>query len=309
MSLGTPYYGAEMAGLFGGLFGAFCQNHQGEAMQVLDKEDARLLRDWQQKINKPEAEADRRTPKIPVHPFYGLRDELVEMASACGIDPGICDSVDGDHSSIAKPPGREHLTYRSLQSLKDKAGIKLSGDDLKVHVLFECDYKPFIKMIPPEGAPKVEMFFASSPSIRHTSYIQDLGIPGQANLLSDPEKNGGRGHVCQITNYEKYPVLNIELDFELRFKEPIYNPGQTVTGGAIKSAISWTSIVEKVEPNEKFVFYLINNSDCYLEADTPDWMYFRPLGEFQTRTVRLSTIRGRGTLHFDHRCIPYSPRC
>jgi pimeloyl-ACP methyl ester carboxylesterase len=203
MSLGTPYYGATMASVFGVL----CRNPQGAAMQVLKKEGARLMQDWHQRFNKPAAEADRRTANIPVHPFYGLNDELVEQASACGIDPGICESLDGDHSSIAKPPDREHLTYRKLQSLKDKAGIKLSGqesidlDDLKVHVLFECDYKPFINMIPPEGGPKVAMFFASSPSIRHTSTIQDLGIPGQANLFSDPEKNGGRGHVCQIIQY------------------------------------------------------------------------------------------------------------
>lgn len=153
-------------------------------------------------------------------------------------------------------------------------------------------------MVPFEGGPKVDLFFPIATSTRNTSYIQDLGIPGQAFGLSDPEENGGRGHVCQITNYEKYPVLNIELDFELRFKEPIYNPGHPVAGGAIKSAISWTSKIEKVEPNEKVVFYLINYSQYFLEADTPDWIYFQRLGEFQPRTVRLSTIRGRGTLMF-----------
>ena len=194
---------------------------------------------------------------------------------------------------------------------KQKENQKSSGqesidlDDIKV--LFECDYKPFVKIIPPEGGPKIEMFFPRSPSIR-ASYIQDLGIPGQANLFSDPEKNGGRGFVCQITNYEKYPVLNIELDFELRFKEPIYNPGHPVTGGAIKSAIPWTSIIEKVEPNVPFVFYLINASEYFLEADTPDWMYFLRLGEFQTRTARLPTIRGRGTLSFGPQKYPVLPK-
>jgi pimeloyl-ACP methyl ester carboxylesterase len=120
MSLGTPYYGAKMAGLFGGL----CRNPQGEAMQVLTKEGARLMQDWQRRINTSETEADRRTAKIPVYPFYGLRDGLVTQASACGINPGICDVVDGDHTLIAKPPNREHLTYQKLQAMIDKAGTR-----------------------------------------------------------------------------------------------------------------------------------------------------------------------------------------
>jgi hypothetical protein len=120
MSLGTPYYGAKMAGLFGGL----CRNPQGEAMDVLTKERARLMQDWQQRINTSETEADRRMAQIPVYPFYGLRDGLVTQASACGINPGICDALDGDHTSIAKPPNREHLTYQKLQALNGKAEIK-----------------------------------------------------------------------------------------------------------------------------------------------------------------------------------------
>ncbi|MEP6934895.1 MAG: hypothetical protein ABI988_13300 [Nitrospirota bacterium] len=120
MSLGTPYYGAKPAGIFGGL----CQNPQGEAMQVLEKEGARLVRDWQQRVNKPENEADRKTAQIPVHPFHGMDDALVQQASACGIDPGRCEIIDGNHESIAKPLDREHLTYKQLQSMKGKAGIK-----------------------------------------------------------------------------------------------------------------------------------------------------------------------------------------
>ena len=121
MSLGTPYYGARLAAIFGGL----CQNPQGEAMQVLEKEGARLVRDWKQRVNKPEDEADRKTAKIPVHPFHGMNDELVQQASACGIDPGICEILDGDHESIAKPLHREHLTYKQLKYMKDNAGIKI----------------------------------------------------------------------------------------------------------------------------------------------------------------------------------------
>ena len=106
MSLGTPYYGASMASIFG----PYCPNRQAEAMRVLSDEGGRLVYDWQQR------------GKIPVYPFYGFSDGFVKEASACGIDPRNCESVDGDHSSIAKPQDREHLTYKKLQSIKDKAG-------------------------------------------------------------------------------------------------------------------------------------------------------------------------------------------
>jgi hypothetical protein len=108
MTLGTPYYGAERASIFGEI----CRNPQGEAMKVLANEGGRLVRDWQQRAT------------IPVYPFHGLKDDLVQMASACGIAPSICESLDGDHPLIAKPPDREHLTYKKLQSMKDKAGSK-----------------------------------------------------------------------------------------------------------------------------------------------------------------------------------------
>ena len=111
MSLGTPYYGASMAALFG----PYCTNPQGEAMQVLTKEGARLVQDWRRRFDKPETEADRRTAIIPVHPFYGLRDEVVVQGSACGINPAICESLGGDHESIAKPLDREHLTYKKTK--------------------------------------------------------------------------------------------------------------------------------------------------------------------------------------------------
>jgi pimeloyl-ACP methyl ester carboxylesterase len=178
MSLGTPYYGAKMAGLFG----ALCPNPQGEAMQVLKKEGARLLQDWQQRFNKPEAEADRRTAKIPVHPFYGLNDELVEQASACGIGPGICESLDGDHASIAKPLNREHLTYKKLQSMKDKAGIKTippSNSIAELRMLDDaatlaktCDQSRATLKRRPETF--VAAWLSALNSLRHDRNIHDL---------------------------------------------------------------------------------------------------------------------------------------
>jgi Putative serine esterase (DUF676) len=108
MSLGTPYYGASMASIFG----PYCPNRQGEAMKVLADEGGRLVHDWQQR------------GKIPVYPFYGFRDGLVRPTSACGVAPDICESLDGDHETIAKPLDREHLTYKKLQVMKEKAETK-----------------------------------------------------------------------------------------------------------------------------------------------------------------------------------------
>jgi hypothetical protein len=109
MSLGTPYYGATMASIFG----PYCPNSQAEVMKVLSKESARLMQDWRQR------------GKIPVFPFYGgLEDKIVSQASACGIAPENCESVDGDHSSIAKPQDQEHLTFKKLQVMKEKAETK-----------------------------------------------------------------------------------------------------------------------------------------------------------------------------------------
>ena len=151
MSLGTPYYGAKLAAIFGGL----CQNPQGEAMQVLNNEGARLVSDWKKRVNKPEDEADRKTAKIPVHPFHGMNDELVHQASACGIDPGACEILDGDHESIAKPLTREHLTYKKLNSMKNNAEIKIISTsnsiteprmlDARATLLKTCGSSPLTK--------------------------------------------------------------------------------------------------------------------------------------------------------------------
>ncbi|MEO6202956.1 MAG: hypothetical protein ABIP82_07040 [Nitrospirales bacterium] len=228
-----------------------------------------------------------------------------------------CDTFTGldlDHSDLAVPRMREKDPYDwAMGAILRTSKVSNNFDDIKV--LFECDYKNFIKMIPAEGGPYAvvffytEKYFTSPPSGRHFSTIQGLGAPGRANIFSDPERNGGRGHSCQITNYEKYPVLNIELDFDLRFKEPIYKPGHAVTGGAIKSEVPWTSVIEKIEPNEKLVFYLLNYSEYFLEADTPDWIYFHRLGEFETkRTARLPSVRGRGRLSLGPSIYPVPPK-
>jgi hypothetical protein len=106
MSLGTPYYGALMANILG----LPCPNRQAKAMEVLADEGGRLVQDWKQR------------GKIPVYPFYGFRDGLVRQTSACGIAPDICESLHGDHETIAKPLDGEHPTYKKLQVIKDKAG-------------------------------------------------------------------------------------------------------------------------------------------------------------------------------------------
>lgn len=228
-----------------------------------------------------------------------------------------CDTFTGldlDHSDLAVPGMREKDPYDwAMGAILRTSKVSNTIDDIKV--LFECDYKDFIKMVPAEGGPHAvlffhaEKYFTSSPSGRHFSVIQGLGMPGRPNVFSDPERNGGRGWVCQITSYEKYPVLNLELDFDLQFKEPIYEPKQAVKGGAIKSEVPWTSVIEKLEPNEKFVFYLLNYSEYFLEAETPDWIYFHRLGEFETkRTARLPSVRGRGRLHFGPSIYPVPPK-
>lgn len=206
-----------------------------------------------------------------------------------------CDTFTGldlNHSDLAVPRDRQNDQYEwTMAAILRTSDVSVNIDDIKLQVLFECDLKTFVKMIPAEGGPKIIVFSPASHQARRVGGLQELGIPGKENSFADPERNGGRGHVCQLTSYEKYPLLNIELDFQLRFKE---TPEQTVMGAPIISELLWTSVIEKLEPGERVVFYLINYSDCYLEAEFPNWIYFVRLGEFQRRTVRLSTIRGRG---------------
>lgn len=178
MSLATPYYGAKMASFFGTL----CPNPQGEAMQVLHNEGARLVKEWQKRFNKPAVEVDRRTAIIPVYPFYGLGDELVTQASACGISPGICDGIDGDHKSIAKPLGRMHLTYTKLKSMKDKTGIRTispSNQIAEPRMLYDpavlaktCDQSRATLKRRPETF--VAMWLSALNNLRHEGSIHDL---------------------------------------------------------------------------------------------------------------------------------------
>lgn len=302
--LGTPSRGASATILAKWL----SYNPQLRAMEPahLNQWISELEDDWKHLMDeRKQSKYPRAFCAYEIRP-YALNYIVVPREAA----DSRCDTFTGldlDHSDLAVPRGREDDPYSYVMARIDESRKDII-DLSDIKVLFECDYKPFPKMMPHEGGPKASMFFPKSPSVGRYDYVQDLGIPGQANLFSDPEKNGGRGHVCQITNYETYPVLNIELDFELRFKEPIYNSGHPVTGGTIKSAIPWTSIIEKVEPNDKVVFYLINGSEYFLEADTPDWIYFQRLGEFETRTARLPTIRGHGTLFFGPMKYPVPPK-
>lgn len=309
--LGTPSQGAKTAtpGKW------FSNNPQVSAMEPahLNQWISELEDDWKHLMDeRKESKYPRAFCAFETRPYL-LGYIVVPREAAFS----TCDEFTGldlDHSGLTIPTGREADPYNWVMAKIDEthSGIATAqGESINlsdVKVLFECDFKPFIKMIPPEGGPKVAMFFPKSFSAGTSAYVQELGIPGQANLFYDPEKKGGRGHVCLITNYETFPLLNIELDFELRFKEPIYNPGHPVTGGTLKSAIPWTAIIEKVEPNEKFVFYLINGSEYFLEADTPDWIYFQRLGEFQTRTARLPTIRGHARLMFGPPKYPALPK-
>ena len=195
MSLGTPYYGANMASLFG----PYCPNLQGKEMQVLTKERGRLVADWL-RSNKPGA-------KIPVYPFFGIKDDTVSSSSACGIDPANCESIDGeDHQSMSKPSSGEHLAYKKLQSIKDKlaihtgrAGDHVSEIEAQLADVSDPDYRKLVAatihafdpksdiavgalVATPDGTRKIDVQVRSSNSRLTGIDIVDLPVGKKAGV-------------------------------------------------------------------------------------------------------------------------------
>jgi Putative serine esterase (DUF676) len=113
-AFGTPFYGVEGADSLRLL----CENKQADDLTVLNKELGRLQKDWAQRFNRSQEQADDRvTMRIPLDSFYGLEDHFVREASACGGAPVNCDAVDGDHISMVKPESESHLAYRKVRGL------------------------------------------------------------------------------------------------------------------------------------------------------------------------------------------------
>ncbi|MGQ0556989.1 MAG: alpha/beta fold hydrolase [Nitrospiraceae bacterium] len=113
-AFGTPFYGVEGSDLLRLL----CENKQADDLTVLNKELGRLQKDWAQRFNRYQEQADDRVPtRISLYHFYGLEDHFVREASACGGAPVNCDAVDGDHISMVKPENKEHLAYRKVRAL------------------------------------------------------------------------------------------------------------------------------------------------------------------------------------------------
>nr|WP_281720369.1 alpha/beta hydrolase [Nitrosomonas nitrosa] len=136
LTFGTPYYGLENTGLVP------WKNPQVEDMTVLNAALGGIAKNWEQRFNRNTPDDRKDTPQIPLYPFYGTKDRFITKTSACGYSRTICESVDGDHYSIVKPKGRDHLSYQKLRDLvrttkvpatpENKIGIwiaRLTGDD------------------------------------------------------------------------------------------------------------------------------------------------------------------------------------
>ena len=307
--LGTPSRGVGVATLakwlsFNPQLGAMEPEHLNQWILELEDDWIRLM-DERGESPYPQAFC-----AYEIRPY--LRGYIVVPSEAARSRCDIFTGLDLDHSDLAVPARRENDQYEWVMArIRRTSELLVNIDNIKLQVLFECEHKRVIKIVPHEGGPKVVLLqFRASDSpyraINHALSIDEFtGIPNVAGVVSDPEKDG-RVVVCQITNYEKYTLINIELDFQLRFKD---TPKQAALPGvAIKSELPWILTIDKVEAGEKFVFHLINYSDCYLEADYPDWLYFRRRGEFQKRTVRLSTLHGRGTMMFGPLKHPMFPK-
>lgn len=121
--IATPHLGSTTLSLFRKLFFTFFSNPQERELRVLGPDMADILHVLSERMEDIRPGDPRGWP-IPVHCFSGMRDAVVEEASARG-PFGHYTSLDGDHFSILRPRDECDARYtRLVEALLEPVGHK-----------------------------------------------------------------------------------------------------------------------------------------------------------------------------------------
>jgi hypothetical protein len=198
-----------------------------------------------------------------------------------------------NHSDLAVPTSTYHDPYLwVMDKIEETSTIVkpqktpelINIDDIAVFV--ECEHKPIPKTIPFDRDSKGVMFFKKSPIVPYQGF-HNIGIPGEPNVgMAD---RNGFGYVCQLTNYGTITVSDVKMTLGLRFKEVAKQGSGSYYPGITKFSDAWPFSITKIDPgaSERFVFYMKNITEDFLEVSMPEFIELRRLRESPQRKVPL----------------------
>ena len=317
--LGTPAQGADLADL-GSLLSS---NPQLRDMKPIH------LNAWLSDVEKYWIQLmdDRKESPYP-RAYCGyetvnyslLGRPLVPQAAAASRCDDLPVGLPFDHSDLAVPTNRDLDPYLWVM---DKINVTSRGvtnnivkeessDPVDKTIFIECERRHLPKTIPPDEIPKVSMIFPKPLEQTFYSTLGDLGNPGSVNIWWDPYKNGGYGHMCQLTNYGKVAVFKVVIIFGLRFKEAIADPAgsKVLKKGATMHSVGWPIPITKLAPGPTGAvsFYVLNTTPYYVEAFLPEFAELQRLGESKRRKeTLLRQDEGPILMHIEPIKYPMTP--
>jgi hypothetical protein len=164
--------------------------------------------------------------------------------------------------------------------------IAPSAEPIEGHIYIACQMGPLPLAMPQEGK---FYLLPLSPSelAKGGSYIvigERFGQPG--SVIQWPSKGfQNMGVRCEIVNYTKQTLLNIDIQVKIQF---------TATDDNKEFGGEWRISLQKLDEgvSNKFVFYMKNETSQLIVVTFPDLCVGYVLGEDNRRTIRLAQPLG-----------------
>jgi len=138
-------------------------------------------------------------------------------------------------------------------------------------MMIECQGGPLPKTTPEEGRIYLLSPFPIAAEDGGGGLQEVFGQPGSDWLPADAPRTG---YGCRFVNYGEDPAFRIESVFGVAFRETIrdaQNP-ESMQSGAVVLSRGWQVNLAKVEAgaDRPFVFYVMNQSDHFMDVSLPD---------------------------------------
>lgn len=292
--LGTPSQGASAAVLGNWL----SRNPQVEQLKPahLNPWLSDLETYWSQLIDdRKESQYPRAFCAYETRPYF-LGHIVVPREAAVSKCDGPLVGLDFDHSDLAMATSKDKDPYKWVMDKINRTSSRKSDQEIDTtdqpvdvferKIFFTCEQKALPNPIQSDLDVKGLAFYPKSPT--DPVKLQPIGIPGQRNGWV---RSNGYGTECQLINYGKEVVFDVQLSFGLRFKETdwINGVGGNFRFGLTKFSDGWTVPIGKLDtgPSGRFVFYVKNASKYWVFTSMPEFIEFQGLTDSKRRKVRL----------------------
>jgi len=280
MFLGTPAQGANLAEFWSKIsmnpqienmeraqFNAYLQSLEDQWIQLIEDRDAA-------RGAFPKVYCAYETEKT----FFSRVVARELAASRCdgGIKP-----MPLKHENLATPKSKDDDPYLwamagiyeagvIAQERKESAKQGESADEV-VHI--DCQFGLMPTVIPPDGRNYILMTYPIPRESGGGGLAEAFGLPGSEQRWSAQNAGPATGYRCQLTNYGKSPMFNVEMVVMLSFREVQRkrdNPN-ALTSGVVTLSRGWLVPVKKIDsgPNNPFIFYIFNTSPQFVDVSLP----------------------------------------